>query len=99
MRSEAVISSVVLILAPVGIGAAQAKQVKADCRRVVIEGDVKAGQGFEREFAPGLKFLQQPLPQGSGWIVRVLPVGQGWSGHDFAELATPPYRSVTPLAV
>jgi len=70
-----------------------------DCRQAVIEGDVKAGQGFEREFAPGLKFLLEPLAQGSGWIVRVVPVGQARGAHDFAELATPPYRSVTPLAV
>jgi len=71
----------------------------ADCLQAVIEGDVKAGQGFDREFAPGLRFLLEPLPQGSGWIVRVVSAGQPRGAHDFAELATPPYRSVTPLAV
>jgi hypothetical protein len=86
------------------MGWAQAKVIPTkdkggDCLQAVIEGDVKAGQGFEREFAPGLKFLLEPLTQGSGWIVRVLPVGQSRGAHDFAELATPPYRSVTPLAV
>jgi len=105
MRSRAVVSGKWLVvgailLAPVGVGGAQTKaEPKGDCLQAVIEGDVKAGQGFEREFAPGLKFLLEPLPQGSGWIVRVLPVGQPRGAHDFAELATPPYRSVTPLAV
>jgi hypothetical protein len=84
-----------------GMDGAQTKQIKAegDCLRAVMDGDVKAGQGFEREFAPGLKFLLEPLAQGSGWIARVIPVGQPHGEHDFAELATPPYRSVTPLAV
>jgi len=108
MRSRAVVSgqwlviSVVLV-APAGMGGAQTKgtktEAKGDCRQAVFDGDVKAGQGFEREFAPGLKFLLEPLPQGSGWMVRVVPVGQLRGVHDYSELATPPYRSVTPLAV
>jgi len=91
----------ILIVLPVSIGGAQTKGAKAtgDCRQAILEGDVKAGQGFEREFAPGLKFLLEPLPQGTGWMARVLAVGQGHGAHDFAELATPPYQSVTPLAV
>ena len=72
---------------------------KGDCRRAVLEGDVKSGQAFEREFAAGLKFILEPLAQGSGWIVQGAAVGQPRGAHDFAELATPPYRSVTPLAV
>jgi hypothetical protein len=103
MRHSAVVSAVVSIVltVPEAIGRAQTKEtkVKKDCLQAVFEGDVKAGQSFEREFAPGLKFLLEPLNQGSGWIVRVLPVGQLRGAHDFAELATPPYRSVTPLAV
>lgn len=96
-----VISSVVMMLTPVGVGGAQSKQaeMKGDCRQALFEGDVKAGQIFEQEFAPGLKFLMEPLPQGSGWEARVVAVGQVRGAHDFAELATPPYRSVTPLAV
>jgi hypothetical protein len=91
----------IALTVPVQVGGAQTKDTKAKgaCAQAVFEGDVKAGQGFEREFAPGLKFLLEPLAQGSGWIVRVLPVGQPRGAHDFAELATPPYRSVTPLAV
>lgn len=110
MRSEEVIgskrqviSAAMILLMPSGMGWAQTKGAKAepkvDCRQAVFEGDVKAGQGFEKEFAPGLKFLLEPLPQGTGWIVRVVPVGQPRGMHDYAELATPPYHSVTPLAV
>jgi hypothetical protein len=98
----------VLLFLQVGMGGAQTKVAKApavansksgNCVQAVFDGRVKAGQAFEREFAPGLKFLLEPLPQGSGWIVRVVPVGQPRGVHDYAELATPPYRSVTPLAV
>jgi len=67
---------------------------------------------FEGEVQPGLSFLQ-PLGNGmvfdleavrAGWIVRVLPeaVVSGKTprpAHDAAELATPPYNSVTPLAL
>lgn len=105
MRSKAVIrrwgfvvSAAVIVLTLVRIGGAQTKR-QGDCLQAVIEGDVKAGQTFEQEFAPGLKFLMEPLPQGSGWKARVVAVGEVRGAHDFAELATPPYRSVTPLAV
>jgi len=38
-------------------------------------------------------------PLASGWILRVLPVGNTRPPHDYAELATPPYHSVSPLLV
>ena len=95
--------AVIVMLVPVGMGGVQTKaakpEAKGDCRQAVFDGEVKAGQGFEKEFEPGLKFFLDPLPQGSGWMVRVLPAGQPRGLHDYAELATPPYRSVTPLAV
>ncbi len=68
-----------------------------NCSRVEFEGDVKAGEGFERVFAPGLKFYLEPLK--SGWIVRVLAAEEPRGSHDYAELATPPYRSVNPLLI
>jgi hypothetical protein len=67
------------------------------CRRVVFDGEVKAGEGFEKVFAKGLKFYMEPL--GSGWIVRVLATDGPRGPHDYAELATPPYRSVNPLLI
>src|SRR6195952_3395502 len=67
------------------------------CSRAVLDGEVTAGQSFERVFVPGLRFLLEPIA--SGWIVRVLPVDGKRGPHDYAELATPPYASVTPLAI
>jgi len=67
------------------------------CSRVVFDGDVKAGMGFEKVFAKGLKFYLEPLR--SGWIVRVLAADEPRGPHDYAELATPPYRSVSPLLI
>jgi len=68
-----------------------------NCSQVSFEGDVKAGEGFEKVFAPGLKFYLEPLR--SGWIVRVLAADEPRGPHDYAELATPPYRSVSPLLI
>jgi hypothetical protein len=68
-----------------------------NCTRVVFEGDVRAGEGFEKVFAPGLKFYLEPLR--SGWIVRVLAANEPRGPHDYGELATPPYRSVSPLLI
>jgi hypothetical protein len=67
------------------------------CSRVVFDGDVRAGEGFEKAFAKGLKFYLEPLR--SGWIVRVLAADEPRGTHDYAELATPPYRSVSPLLI
>jgi len=67
------------------------------CHRAVFEGDVRAGEGFERVFARGLKFYLEPLR--SGWIVRVLAVDEPRGMHDYAGLATPPYNSVSPLLI
>ena len=63
----------------------------------VVEGEVSAGKSFERVFAPGLEFLLEPIA--SGWMVRVLRVNEPRGPHDYAELATPPYQSVTALAI
>jgi hypothetical protein len=38
-------------------------------------------------------------PLASGWILRVLPSGNARPSHDYAELATPPYHSVSPLLI
>lgn len=67
------------------------------CRRAVIEGEVTAGRSFEQVFTPGLKFGLEALP--SGWIVRVLATDERRGPRDYAELATPPYQSVSPLLI
>jgi hypothetical protein len=67
---------------------------------VEIEGEVRAGTGFERPIGGGLEVYLQPIA--AGWILRVIPTG-GWTGApgamDYAQVATPPYNSVTPLSV
>lgn len=82
-------------------GGSPAQVVKpTTCAAVSFEGDVTAGQAFRKVFAPGLEFFIEPLP--SGWIVRVLAVKDGHEvrgPHDWAEVATPPYRSPNPLLI
>jgi hypothetical protein len=67
------------------------------CRVAVIEGEVTEGKGFERVLGGGLKVGLEPV--GDGWAVRVVPANGPRGAHDYAELATPPYRSVNPLLV
>lgn len=67
------------------------------CRQAVLEGQVEAGQSFSAPLGDGLVFLMQPIA--SGWILRVEPRDAPPVDPDYAELATPPYRSVTPLSV
>lgn len=78
-----------------------AAQPAVACRAAVIEGTVKRGESFQALFAgtekSGLVFMLEAIH--SGWIVRVLPAGEPRGPHDYAELASPPYQSVTPLAV
>jgi hypothetical protein len=67
------------------------------CSRAVVEGEVGAGQGFVKVIGDGLEVMLEPLA--SGWTLRVLPVGVPRPEHDYAELASPPYRSVSPLLI
>lgn len=67
------------------------------CVRGVLEGEVRAGEGFVRPIGNGLEVVLEPLA--SGWILRVLPVEIPRPAHDYAELATPPYQSVSPLLI
>jgi hypothetical protein len=75
----------------------------ATCRVAVVEGEVRAGESFERPIGEGLEVRLEALTWGSGWVLEVLPVGEarmnggGRPAHDYAELATPPYASVNPL--
>lgn len=89
-----------LLLAALPAGAGKPTVPRQDCRAAVVEGEVIAGQPFRKVFTPGLEFFLEPLP--SGWIIRVLEMRgtQEVRGpHDWAEVATPPYRSVSPLLI
>ncbi len=74
-----------------------AQKPAAACRRAAIDGEVDAGKPFSQAIGNGLKVYLQPIH--SGWILRVLPVAGPMPEHDYAELATPPYNSVTPLSI
>ena len=81
----------------VGVGWAAAPAGGKTCVRGVLEGEVRAGEGFVRPIGSGLEVRLQPLE--SGWILRVFQVGESHPSHDHAWLATPPYQSVNPLLI
>jgi hypothetical protein len=64
---------------------------------MVVEGEVAAGRGYEKVIGGGLKVGLEPIAE--GWAVRVVPAVGPRDPHDSAELATPPYRSLSPLIV
>jgi len=87
-----------LLFSLVTVAAVAAPPTKPSaCRAAVIEGELNAGQPFSQPIGGGLKVYFQALP--SGWILRVLPASGPVGQHDYAELATPPYQSVSPLAI
>lgn len=67
------------------------------CPTLTFEGEVQAGNSFRHALGAQQSFLLENIP--SGWIVRVLPASGTRGPHDFAELATPPYRSPNPLLI
>ena len=69
----------------------------ASCTVGVVEGEVKAGESFVRPIGGGLELMLEALR--SGWIIRFLPAKGPRPSHDYAELATPPYHSVSPLLI
>ena len=80
-----------------GMAGGVAKPV-ARCSQAVVEGELREGESLRRIVVPGRLELQVEAVAG-GWVVRVEPVGRGRPEVDFAELATPPYRSVNPLRI
>jgi hypothetical protein len=64
---------------------------------MVVEGEVEAGKGFEQAIGGGLKVGLEPIE--AGWAVRVVPANGPRGAHDAAELASPPYQSLSPLIV
>lgn len=69
----------------------------AACQSVSFEGEIASGQSFLQPLGQGMVFDLEAVR--AGWIVRVLPATGARPTHDAAELATPPYNSVTPLAI
>ncbi len=91
-------TGLILALCSLGIVPLQASAPKPPvCRMAVIEGELNYGQEFTQPLGNGLKLWFQPIA--SGWILRVAPASGPLGEHDYAELATPPYQSVTPLSL
>lgn len=67
------------------------------CPALTFEGEVQAGKSFHHALGAQQSFLLESIA--SGWIVRVLPASGARGAHDFAELATPPYRSPNTLLI
>ena len=68
---------------------------KRGCVRVSTELRVAAGHSARRRVASELDIALEA--RATGWVVRVLPHSGPVPAVDFAEIATPPYRSVSPL--
>jgi len=97
MQGRALMAVVLLGWSSVGWATAGPTKKAAVCRVGVVEGELSAGREFSAELGDGLKVWFQPIA--SGWILRVIPDSGPIGAHDYAELATPPYNSVSPLSV
>jgi hypothetical protein len=74
--------------------AASSAFAQKSCVKVSFDGEVRAGQEFERAFSPSLEFRMHPTA--AGWRAEILQPGTQ-PAHDAAEVATPPYQSASPL--
>jgi len=97
VRSIIRMSVATFLIAAIQSSSAAAPIKPGTCRTAVIEGELNAGQPYSQPIGGNLKVYFQPIH--SGWILRVLPSSGPIPEHDYAELATPPYQSVTPLSI
>ena len=86
-----------LALLCAGVRAGVAVEAAPMCQTASFEGEVKAGESYTRPLGNGMVFKLEAVR--AGWIIRVLPAAGARPPQDAAELATPPYNSLTPLAV
>jgi hypothetical protein len=96
MRLIRLFSMMAVVVLLTGCGT-RAWAAGAACQSASFEGEVASGQSFLQPLGNGIVFDLEAVP--AGWIVRVLPATGSRPAHDGAELATPPYNSVTPLAI
>ena len=75
---------------------AQARaSVVEPCRGREFEAVVTAGRSFRTSIGGGMDFFLEAVSH--GWVVRVVPSSGTRPEPDFAEVATPPFRSINPL--
>ena len=67
------------------------------CKAEIVDGELTAGHEFRASIGGGLALWFQPIA--SGWILRVIPTAGPPGDADYAELATPPWQSVSPLSL
>jgi hypothetical protein len=96
MRLIRLFSMIAVVTLLTGCGT-RAWAAGAACESASFEGEVVSGQSFTQPLGNGMVFDLEAVR--AGWIVRVLPGAGPRPAHDAAELATPPYNSVTPLAI
>ncbi len=65
------------------------------CQGRDFEAVVTAGKSVRTSIGGGLDFVLEAVPH--GWMVRVLPSSGPRPEPDYAEVATPPFRSINPL--
>ncbi len=76
------------------VSSAAAKSSPAGCP-VVLMGEVRQGEAFNRPIGTGLLFALEPVR--NGWVIHVLPEQGSRPAVDYAAVVTPPFRSVNPL--
>jgi hypothetical protein len=97
-RSPTVLWSLLTLAVGLAVTAGSHRAVAASsCRKVVLNGEVNAGQEWKAGLGRGWEFRLQPIPPGpagySGWdlvVDREQPSGY----PDALLLATPPYNSI-----
>jgi len=97
MRRVAGLRLVIIFLGLPCCGTLQLRAQGRGCASLEFDGEVEAGKSFRHSIDASHVFLLESIA--SGWIVRVLPAAGIRPVHDYAELATPPYRSPNPLLI
>jgi hypothetical protein len=97
-RSPIVWWSLLTVAVGLAVTTASPRAVAASCKKVVLTGEVNAGQEWKAAFGQGWEFRLQPIQPGpagySGWdlvVDREQPSGY----PDALLLATPPYNSIS----
>ena len=81
----------------IGVGSQAGAATPASCQKIVLTGEVSAGQEWKAAFGEGWVFRVMPIQAGkagySGWDL-VVDREQGAGFPDALMLATPPYDSI-----
>jgi len=77
-----------------GCGTMDTPFAEHKCQRLVLNGEVSAGQAFERKIGGNLLFRLNPKTALSGWTIEVISEHTGDPAHsEYVWVVNPPYRS------